>query len=187
LIQGQDLTVISNNAGVDGAVWAFFSRRGKSKNDLVLCRENKTIRAAISRRRTRTRIHPQGTLASESGQAGPAFRRFSQRLCRYTRCRGKELREFDGAPMSWNATCRRCLIVHAYKAIPKQSRLSQNGAQLQSDDGGSWQGHSGASRDLVEAGEIDPDAVHTPGIFVHRIVHTPNVAKPIEKRTTRSA
>jgi 3-oxoacid CoA-transferase subunit A len=38
---------------------------------------------------------------------------------------------------------------------------------------------------LVETGEIEPDAVHTPGIFVQRIVHVPGVAKPIEKRTTR--
>ena len=38
---------------------------------------------------------------------------------------------------------------------------------------------------IVPAGEIDPDAVHTPGIFVQRIVHTPNIAKLIEKRTTR--
>ena len=38
---------------------------------------------------------------------------------------------------------------------------------------------------LVEPGEIDADAVHTPGIFVQRIVHAPNPAKPIEKRTTR--
>jgi 3-oxoacid CoA-transferase subunit A len=38
---------------------------------------------------------------------------------------------------------------------------------------------------LVEAGEIDADAIHTPGIFVNRIVHVPNAPKPIEKRTTR--
>jgi 3-oxoacid CoA-transferase subunit A len=38
---------------------------------------------------------------------------------------------------------------------------------------------------LVPAGELDPDAVHTAGIFVQRIVHVPNCAKPIEKRTTR--
>ena len=38
---------------------------------------------------------------------------------------------------------------------------------------------------LVEAGEIDPDQIHTPGIYVQRIVHVPNCAKLIEKRTTR--
>jgi 3-oxoacid CoA-transferase subunit A len=38
---------------------------------------------------------------------------------------------------------------------------------------------------LVQAGEIDKDAIHTPGIFVQRVVHTPNVAKLIEQRTTR--
>jgi 3-oxoacid CoA-transferase subunit A len=38
---------------------------------------------------------------------------------------------------------------------------------------------------LVAAGDIDPDAIHTPGIFVQRVVHAPNIAKPIEKRTTR--
>ena len=38
---------------------------------------------------------------------------------------------------------------------------------------------------LVKAGEIDPDAIHTPGIFVQRVVQAHNVAKPIEKRTTR--
>ena len=38
---------------------------------------------------------------------------------------------------------------------------------------------------LVEAGTIDPDSIHTPGIFVKRIVHVPNPAKRIEQRTTR--
>ena len=38
---------------------------------------------------------------------------------------------------------------------------------------------------LVQPGEIDPAAIHTPGIFVQRIVHTPDIAKQIEKRTTR--
>jgi 3-oxoacid CoA-transferase subunit A len=38
---------------------------------------------------------------------------------------------------------------------------------------------------LVEPGEIDPDDIHTPGIFVQRIVYAPNPAKPIEKLTTR--
>ena len=38
---------------------------------------------------------------------------------------------------------------------------------------------------LVEPGEIDPDTIHTPGIFVQRIVHVPDASKPIEKRTTR--
>jgi 3-oxoacid CoA-transferase subunit A len=38
---------------------------------------------------------------------------------------------------------------------------------------------------LVEPGNIDPDAIATPGIYVHRLVHLKNVVKPIEKRTTR--
>ena len=38
---------------------------------------------------------------------------------------------------------------------------------------------------LVQPGELDPDEIHTPGIFVHRIVHVPNPVKRIEKRTTR--
>jgi 3-oxoacid CoA-transferase subunit A len=40
---------------------------------------------------------------------------------------------------------------------------------------------------LVEVGELDPDEVHTPGIFVHRVVHNSNAEKRIEKRTTREA
>ncbi len=40
---------------------------------------------------------------------------------------------------------------------------------------------------VVEIGELDPDAIHLPGIYVHRIVHNPNPEKRIEKRTTRTA
>jgi 3-oxoacid CoA-transferase subunit A len=40
---------------------------------------------------------------------------------------------------------------------------------------------------VVETGTLDPDAVHLPGIYVHRIVHNPNPEKRIEKRTTRTA
>jgi 3-oxoacid CoA-transferase subunit A len=40
---------------------------------------------------------------------------------------------------------------------------------------------------IVETGTLDPDAVHLPGIYVHRIVHNPNPEKRIEKRTTRPA
>ena len=103
---------------------------------------------------------------------------------------GKETREFNGRPY---------VLEHALKAdfaldqgvegrSLGQSGLSQDGAQLQSHDGDRGSKITIAEVEhLVEPGEIDPDQVHTPSVYVKRIIQGTDYEKRIERRTVRKA
>ena len=134
-------------------------------------------------------FNPQGTLAERirAGGAGiPAF--FTKTGVGTMVAEGKEEREFDGEHYVMERglvadLCRRPRLEGRYR---RQPRLPQDRAQLQSDDGdrrprSPWPRSSTWS----QPGDIDPDHIITPGIFVKRIVHVPNAAKRIEQRTIR--
>ncbi len=76
-------------------------------------------------------------------------------------------------------------IATAILFTPRQSCLQTDGTQLQSNRGYLRRVTVAEAEIVVEAGEIDPDHIHTPGIFVQRGIHNPNFERRIERRTVR--
>ncbi|WP_296577592.1 CoA transferase subunit A [Phreatobacter sp.] len=185
----KNLTVISNNAGVDGAgLGILLETKQIAKMISSYVGENKLFAQQFLSGELQLEFNPQGTLAERirAGGAGiPAF--FTKTGVGTVIAEGKEVRMFDGE----NYVMERGLfadisLVHAWKADKEGNLVFRKTARNFNPM------MATASRmtivqceHLVEAGEIDGDAIHTAGIYVKRIVHVPNAAKRIEQRTTR--
>ena len=185
----KDLTVISNNAGVDGAgLGLLLETRQIKKMISSYVGENKLFEKQYLSGELELEFNPQGTLAERirAGGAGiPAF--FTKTGVGTLIAEGKELRDFDGAVyVMERGLVADVAIVHAYKGDTEGNLIYRKTARNFNPMMASAGRITVAQVEhLVPAGEIDPEAVHTPGIFVQRIVHAPNIDKPIEKRTTR--
>jgi 3-oxoacid CoA-transferase subunit A len=185
----KDLTVISNNAGVDGAgLGLLLETRQIRKMISSYVGENKLFERQYLSGELELEFNPQGTLAERirAGGAGiPAF--FTKTGVGTIIADGKELRDFDGATyVMERGLVADIAIVHAYKGDTEGNLVYRKTARNFNPMMASAGKVTVAEVEhLVAAGEIDPDAIHTPGIFVHRIVHAPNAAKLIEQRTTR--
>jgi 3-oxoacid CoA-transferase subunit A len=185
----KDLTVISNNAGVDGAgLGILLESRQIKKMISSYVGENKLFERQFLAGELELEFNPQGTLAERirAGGAGiPAF--FTKTGVGTLIAEGKELRDFDGAVyVMERGLVADVSIVHAYKGDTEGNLIYRKTARNFNPMMASAGKITVAQVEhIVPAGEIDPDAVHTPGIFVQRIVRTPNIAKLIEKRTTR--
>jgi 3-oxoacid CoA-transferase subunit A len=185
----KNLTVISNNAGVDGAgLGILLETRQIKKMVSSYVGENKLFASQYLSGELELEFNPQGTLAERirAGGAGiPAF--FTKTGVGTIIADGKDLREFDGVTYVMERwLVADVSIVHAWKGDREGNlvyrKTARNFNPMMASAG---KVTIAQVEHLVEPGEIEPDSVHTPGIFVHRIVHVPNVAKPIEKRTTR--
>ena len=185
----KDLTVISNNAGVDGAgLGILLESRQIKKMISSYVGENKLFERQFLAGELELEFNPQGTLAERirAGGAGiPAF--LTKTGVGTLIAEGKELRDFDGAVyVMERGLVADVSIVHAYKGDTEGNLIYRKTARNFNPMMASAGKITVAQVEhIVPVGEIDPDAVHTPGIFVQRIVHTPNIAKLIEKRTTR--
>jgi 3-oxoacid CoA-transferase subunit A len=185
----KDLIVISNNAGVDGAgLGLLLETRQIRKMISSYVGENKLFERQYLSGELELEFNPQGTLAERirAGGAGiPAF--FTKTGVGTVIADGKELRVFDGATyVMERGLVADVAIVHAYKGDTEGNLVYRKTARNFNPMMASAGKVTVAEVEhLVVAGEIDPDAIHTPGIFVKRIVHAPNAAKPIEKLTTR--
>jgi 3-oxoacid CoA-transferase subunit A len=185
----KDLTVISNNAGVDGAgLGLLLETRQIKKMISSYVGENKLFERQYLSGELELEFNPQGTLAERirAGGAGiPAF--FTRTGVGTIIADGKELRDFDGATyVMERGLVADVAIVHAYKGDTEGNLVYRKAARNFNPMMASAGKVTVAQVEhLVAAGDIDPDAIHTPGIFVHRIVHAPNAAKLIEQRTTR--
>jgi 3-oxoacid CoA-transferase subunit A len=185
----KDLTVISNNAGVDGAgLGLLLETRQIRKMISSYVGENKLFEKLYLSGDLELEFNPQGTLAERirAGGAGiPAF--FTRTGVGTIVAEGKELREFDGVPyVMERGIVADVSIIHAYIGDSEGNLVYRKTARNFNPMMAAAGKVTVAEVEyLVKPGEIDPDAIHTPGIFVHRIVHTPNVSKLIEKRTTR--
>ncbi len=186
----KDLTVVSNNAGIDGAgLGRLLETRQVRKMISSYVGENKLFEKLFLAGELELEFNPQGTLAERirAGGAGiPAF--FTRTGVGTVVADGKELREFEGDTYVMEAWLRADVsIVHAWKGDKEGNLVFRKTAR-------NFNPIMAAAGDvtiaevehLVEVGEIDGDDVHTPGIFVQRIVHAPGVYKAIEKRTTRA-
>jgi 3-oxoacid CoA-transferase subunit A len=185
----KDLTVISNNAGVDGfGLGQLLETRQIRKMISSYVGENKEFERQYLAGELELEFTPQGTLAEKlrAGGAGiPAF---------YTRtgvgtmvAEGKETREFDGhVYVMERALCPDVSLAKAWKAdrsgnlIFRRTARNFNPAVIMAGKISVVE-----VEEIVETGTFDPDAVHLPGIYAHRLVLNATPEKRIEKRTVR--
>ena len=183
------LTVISNNAGVDGiGLGRLLATRQIKKMISSYVGENKLFAEQYLSGELELEFNPQGTLAERirAGGAGiPAF--FTKTGVGTLIAEGKEVRRFgeDDYVMETGLVAD-VSIVHAWKGDAEGNLVyrmtARNFNPMMATAG---KVTIAEVEELVETGSFDPDHIHTPGIFVDRMVHVPNPTKHIEQRTVR--
>ncbi len=185
----KNLTIVSNNAGVDGiGLGILLETRQVRKMISSYVGENKLFAQQFLAGELDIEFNPQGTLAERirAGGAGiPAF--FTRTGAGTDIARGKEERVFDGDTYVMETGLVADLaIVHAFKGDTEGNlvyrKTARNFNPMMATAGKITVAEV---EHLVEPGEIDPDHIITPGIFVKRIVHVPDAVKHIEQRTVR--
>jgi 3-oxoacid CoA-transferase subunit A len=185
----KDLTVISNNAGIDGVgLGVLLDTRQIRKMISSYVGENKTFAKQYLAGELEIEFNPQGTLAERirAGGAGiPAF--FTRTGVGTLIAEGKEVRAFDGEDYVMERGLFADLaIVHAWTGDTEGNLVFRKTARNFNPMMAAAAAVTVAEVEhLVEPGELDPDAIHTPGVYVKRLIHVPNAEKRIEQRTTR--
>jgi|HubBroStandDraft_1064217.scaffolds.fasta_scaffold64065_1 3-oxoacid CoA-transferase subunit A len=187
----RDLTIASNNAGVDGwGLGLLLERHQVKKMISSYVGENAEFERQFLTRELEVEFCPQGTLAERMRAGGAGIPGF------YTRtgigtvvAEGKEHKDFDGVTYILERGIRADLaLVKAWKADTHGNLIYRRTARNFNPDAATCGRITVAEAEIiVEAGELDPDEIHTPGIFVHRLVHNATPEKRIEKRTVRAA
>jgi 3-oxoacid CoA-transferase subunit A len=185
----KNLTVVSNNAGIDGGgLGILLDTRQIKKMISSYVGENKTFAQQYLAGELEIEFNPQGTLAERirAGGAGiPAF--FTKTGAGTMIAEGKEEREFNGDKyVMERGLVADLAIVHAWKGDTEGNlvyrKTARNFNPMMATAG---KVTVAEVENLVEPGNIDPDHIITPGIFVQRIVHVPDAEKRIEQRTVR--
>jgi len=183
----QNLTAISNNAGVDGfGLGKLLETRQIKKMISSYVGENKEFERQYLAGELALEFTPQGTLAEKlrAGGAGiPAF--FTKTGVGTIVAEGKELREFDGETyVMERALVPDVALVKAHRA-DKSGNLQFRLTARNFNPAVAMAGKITVVEveEIVETGAIEPDQVHLPGIYVHRIVLNATPEKRIEKRT----
>ncbi|QEI05746.1 CoA transferase subunit A [Pigmentiphaga aceris] len=187
----KDLTCISNNAGVDDfGLGQLLATRQIRKMIASYVGENKEFARQFLAGELELEFTPQGTLAEKlrAGGAGiPAF--FTKTGVGTVVAEGKELREFDGEQYVMERSLTPDVsLVKAYIA-DRSGNLVFNKTARNFNPNVAAAGKITVVEveKIVELGELDPDQIHLPGIFVHRIVLNTAPEKRIEQRITRPA
>ena len=184
------LTCISNNAGVDGfGLGKLLETKQIKKMIASYVGENKEFERQYLNGELEVELTPQGTLAEKlrSGGAGiPAF--FTQTGVGTLIAEGKEVRDFDGRPhileMSLTADVA---LVKAYKADKAGNLVFRKTARNFNPDCAMAGKFTIAEVEQVVAiGEIDPDDIHLPGIYINRVVLNATPQKQIEQLTIKA-
>ncbi|GAA4019323.1 CoA transferase subunit A [Actimicrobium antarcticum] len=185
-----NLTAISNNAGVDGfGLGQLLATRQIKKMIASYVGENKEFERQYLAGELELEFTPQGTLAEKlraGGSGIPAF--FTKTGVGTIVADGKEVREFDGEQyVMERSLVADVSLVKAWKA-DRAGNLVYRKTARNFNPNVAMAGKITIVEveELVEIGEIDPDHVHTPSIFVHRIVVNANPEKRIEQRTVRA-
>jgi 3-oxoacid CoA-transferase subunit A len=185
----KNLTVVSNNAGVDGiGLGLLLDTKQIKKMISSYVGENKTFAAQYLAGELEIEFNPQGTLAERirAGGAGiPAF--FTKTGAGTMIAEGKEEREFNGERYVMERGIVADLsIVHAWKGDHEGNLVYRKSARNFNPMMATAGRVTVAQvENLVKPGEINPDHIITPGVYVQRIVHVPNAVKHIEQRTVR--
>ena len=185
----RDLTVVSNNAGTDDFGLGILLKARQIKRMVAsYVGENKEFERQLLAGELEVELCPQGTLAERLRAAGagiPAF--FTPTGAGTLRAEGRESREFHGRPhilemaldgdvglvKAWKGDAHGNLVFR--KTARNFNPLVAKAARLTIAE----------VEELVPVGELDPDAIHLPGIYVHRILRGERYEGWIEKRTTR--
>ena len=186
----KDLTIVSNNAGIDDAgLGILLQTRQVRKMISSYVGENKTFAEQFLAGELEIEFNPQGTLAERirAGGAGiPAF--FTKTGVGTAVAEGKELREFDGETYVMERGLFADLsIVHAWMGDMEGNLVYRKTARNFNPMMATASRMTVAQVEhLVQPGEIDPDHIHTPGIFINRMIALPvGFEKRIEQRTVR--
>ena len=187
----QNLTAISNNAGVDGfGLGILLESRQVKKMIASYVGENKEFERQFLAGELQLEFTPQGTLAEKLRAGGcgiPAF--FTKTGVGTLVAEGKDIREFDGE----NYVLERSLVsdvslVKAWKA-DRSGNLVYRYTARNFNPVVAMAGKVTVAEveEIVENGELDPDQIHTPGIYVSRLVLNAHPEKRIEQRTLSEA
>jgi 3-oxoacid CoA-transferase subunit A len=184
-----NLTIVSNNCGTDGkGLGILLDTRQIKKMISSYVGENKTFMQQFLADELEIEFNPQGTLAERirAGGAGiPAF--FTRTGVGTQIAEGKEVREIDGHRYVMERGLVADLsIIHAYRGDTEGNLVYRKTARNFNPPMATAAKTTVAEvEQLVRPGDIDPDHIVTPGIYVQRIVHVPNATKHIEQRTVR--
>src|SRR3984885_10655879 len=185
----KNLTCVSNNAGIDGAGLGLLLETGQIKKMISsYVGENKTFAQLYLAGKLELEFNPQGTLAERvraGGRGIPAF--YTKTGVGTLVAEGKDLRDFDGETyVMERGLVADVSLIHAWKGDTEGNlvyrKTARNFNPMMATAGKIT---IAEVEHLVEPGEIDADAIMTPGIFVQRIVHVPDGPKRIEQRTLR--
>ncbi|WP_322529019.1 CoA transferase subunit A [Salinicola sp. LHM] len=185
----KDLTVASNNAGVDGfGLGLLLESRQIRKMLSSYVGENKEFERQYLSGELELEFCPQGTLAERLRAGGAGIAAFFTKTGYGTRiAEGKEVREFDGEHYVMERGLPVDVALIKAQVADKAGNLRFNKTARNFNPLAAMAGKVCIAEveEIVETGAIDPDDIHLPGIFVHRIVHNPTPEKRIEKRTLR--
>ena len=186
----KNLTAISNNAGVDGfGLGILLGTRQVKKMIASYVGENKEFERQYLAGELELEFTPQGTLAEKlraGGSGIPAF--FTRTGVGTLIAQGKEEREFDGQRyLMERSLVPDVSLVKAWKADKSGNVIYRKTARnFNPNVAMAGKVTVAEVEELVETGSLDPDNIHTPGIFVHRIVVNAHPEKRIEQRTVRA-
>jgi 3-oxoacid CoA-transferase subunit A len=185
----KDLTVISNNCGADGlGLWELLNNGQIRKMVSSYVGENKLFEELYLSGKLELELNPQGTLAERirAGGAGiPAF--YTKTGVGTVVAEGKPLEVFEGETYVRESWLRADVsVVKAWKADPEGNLVFRKTAR----NFNPVMATAGRMtivevEEIVAEGGLDADAIHTPGVYVDRIVKGARFDKPIEKLTTR--
>jgi 3-oxoacid CoA-transferase subunit A len=187
----RDLTIASNNAGVDEwGIGMLLKTRQVKKMISSYVGENNEFERQFLEGELEVEFCPQGTLAERMRAGGAGIPGFYTRTGVGTLiAEGKEHKDFDGVTYILERGIQADLaLVKAWKADRLGNLVYRRTARNFNPNAATCGKITVAEVEMiVDVGELDPDEIHTPGIFVHRVVHNPDAEKRIEKITTREA
>src|SRR5271165_3940037 len=185
----KNLTVVSNNCGVDGTgLGVLLDTRQIKKMIASYVGENKTFAQQFLANELEIEFNPQGTLAERIRAGGAGVAAFFTKTGVGTLiAEGKDVREFDGESyVMERGLVADLAIIHAWKADCEGNLVYRKTARnFNPVMATAARVTVVEAENLVEPGAIDPDQIHTPGIFVKRLVLCPPYQKRIEQRTVR--
>ena len=185
----KDLTIVSNNAGVDGfGIGLLLQNRQVKKMVSTYVGENKLFEQLVTSGELQLELNPQGTFAERirAGGAGiPAF--YTPTGHGTMAAEGKETREFDGRPYVLERGIRGDFaLVKAWKGDRWGNLVYRKTARNFNPMMATAADYVIAEvEQMVDLGELQPDQIHTPGIYINAIFQGQNYEKRIERRTTR--
>jgi 3-oxoacid CoA-transferase subunit A len=185
----KNLTLVSNNAGVDGfGIGLLLETHQVKKMIASYVGENKMFEQLALKKEIEVELNPQGTLAERirAGGAGiPAF--YTPTGYGTLAAEGKEVRDFNGRPhVLVHALHADFAFIKAWKGdrwgnlVYRRTARNYNAMMATAADN-----VIAEVEELIELGDLPPDGVHTPGVYVDAIFQGTNYEKRVERRTVR--